>query len=364
MNNYEFWENYNKTIKDKIKKLCHDKKELYIDLHMHSNCSADGKQSLKQILETTREKGFDVISITDHDTLKVYDELYEIVSKGFTSPIIIPGIELTIDNREYGNQCHLLELFINPKDSIMMEDVLKNYRAMFNRSKIQFERLNFNLTIQEILKKHNIYISYEEYKEYLSKNNYVPEYDTLCFYLMDKFKSKGVTTFDILNLLEKYNKDDCYEDRKNYKEKRYKKLREKYQIEESNNYNSRFLLSMLAVKEVDDDWWPSPSSGSLSVNSYGQLKVEEIKNQYNIYFAHPTETSLEVVDKIVKNNKNIKGLEMNIRNKYYDINNFYKILNKNKLIEIKGSDSHDATMQFYTDMGFFRIKSSEFEKIL
>ena len=173
---------------------------------------------------------------------------------------------------------------------------------------------------------------------------------------MDKFKSKSVTTFDILNLLEKYNKDDCYEDRKNYKEKRYKKLREKYQIEESNNYNSRFLLSMLAVKEVDDDWWPSPSSGSLSVNSYGQLKVEEIKNQYNIYFAHPTETSLEVVDKIVKNNKNIKGLEMNIRNKYYDINNFYKILNKNKLIEIKGSDSHDATMQFYTDMDFFRIK--------
>jgi len=55
---------------------------------------------------------------------------------------------------------------------------------------------------------------------------------------------------------------------------------------------------------------------------------------------------------------------MNIRNKYYDINNFYKILNKNKLIEIKGSDSHDATMQFYTDMDFFRIKSSEFEKIL
>lgn len=364
MNNYEFWENYNKTIKDKIKKLCHDKKELYIDLHMHSNCSADGKQSLKQILETTKEKGFDIISITDHDTLKVYDELYEIVSKGFTSPIIIPGIELTIDNREYGNQCHLLELFINPKDPIMMKDVLKNYRAMFNRSKIQFERLNFNLTIQEILKKHNIYISYEEYKEYLSKNNYVPEYDTLCFYLMDKFKSKSVTTFDILNLLEKYNKDDCYEDRKNYKEKRYKKLREKYQIEESNNYNSRFLLSMLAVKEVDDDWWPSPSSGSLSVNSYGQLKVEEIKNHYNIYFAHPTETSLEVVDKIVKNNKNIKGLEMNIRNKYYDINNFYKILNKNKLIEIKGSDSHDATMQFYTDMDFFRIKSSEFEKIL
>ena len=109
MNNYEFWEKYNKFIKGEIGRLCREKKELYIDLHIHSNYSADGKQNLKQILETTKEKGFDIIAITDHDSLNVYDELYDIVSKGVTSPIIIPGIEFTTDKREYGNQCHMLQ---------------------------------------------------------------------------------------------------------------------------------------------------------------------------------------------------------------------------------------------------------------
>ena len=74
MNNYEFWEKYNKFIKGEIGRLCRTKKELYIDLHIHSNYSADGKQNLKQILETTKEKGFDIIAITDHDSLNVYDD--------------------------------------------------------------------------------------------------------------------------------------------------------------------------------------------------------------------------------------------------------------------------------------------------
>ena len=126
MNNYEFWEKYNKFIKGEIGRLCRTKKELYIDLHIHSNYSADGKQNLKQILETTKEKGFDIIAITDHDSLNVYDELYDIVSKGVTSPIIIPGIEFTTDKREYGNQCHMLQLFVNPKDLVILKDVSKN----------------------------------------------------------------------------------------------------------------------------------------------------------------------------------------------------------------------------------------------
>lgn len=128
------------------------KDKLFIDLHIHSNYSADGKQNLNQILQTTKEKGFDVIAITDHDSIDAYDELYNIVSKKLTYPLVIPGIEFTIDNKEYGNQCHLLQLFINPKDLIIQKDVLKNYEAMFNRSKKQFERLKQNLAIQELIK--------------------------------------------------------------------------------------------------------------------------------------------------------------------------------------------------------------------
>lgn len=364
MNNYEFWEKYNEIIKREIERLCRLKKEIYIDLHIHSNYSADGKQNLKQILETTKEKGFDIIAITDHDSLNVYDELYEIVSKELTNPIVIPGIEFTTDKIEYGNQCHMLQLFVNPKDPVIIKDVSKNYNSMFNRSKIQFNRLKENITVKEIIKRNNIHISYNDYEVYLKKNEYIPEYDTLSFYLIEKFKEKRVTTFNILDLLEKNNCLDCYKDRRKFKEKRYKKLREKYVENETNNYNARFLLSMLAVREVDDDWWPEPACGSLSVNSYGQLKPEEINDKYDMYFAHPTEKSLNVVDKIVKNKKNIKGLELNIRNQYEDINNFYRVLNNNKLNLIKGSDSHDASLQFYEDMEYFKLETKEFIKIL
>mgnify|MGYP002524597506 CR=1 FL=1 len=331
---------------------------------MHSNYSANGKQTLDEILKNTKEKSFDIISITDHDSLKVYAEIYEIVKNGLIESLIIPGIEFTVDNREYGNQCHMLQLFVNPKDDVILKDVSKNYDAMFNGSKIQFDRLNVNLAIQDILKNYDLSISFDEYKNYLFNNGFVPEYDTLCFYLIEKFKKMGVTTFEILDLLEKYNEIYSYEDRKYYKEKRYKKLREKYSFNDVNKFNSRFLLSMLAVREVDDDWWDYPACGSLSVNSYGQLKVSELNEKYDIYFAHPTEGSLDVVNKLVKIKKNIVGLEMNIRNSYNDINRFYNVLNKNDLIEIKGSDSHDSSMQFYENMDYYKVNALDFMKVL
>lgn len=363
-NDYGFWEDYLKKLKKEIRKLCKTKDILLIDLHIHSNYSADGKQSLNQIIESTKKQGFDIIAITDHDSVNVYDELYNILQKGMTVPLIIPGIEFTTDNKEYGNQCHMLQLFINPKDKEILKDVETSYNAMFNRSKIQFQRLKENISIQSILKQEKIKISYKEYLKYLEDNSLIPEYDTLMFYLIDKFKQRNVTTFKLLEILEKDNEKDCYEDRKEYKRKRFKKLREKYLENDKNNYNSRFLLSMLAVREVDDDWWPKPSSGSLSVNSYGQLKPNEINKKFKIFFAHPSEKSLDAVKKILKENKNIIGLENNIRNKYENIGKFYDLLKENNLLLIKGSDSHDDSLAFYDNMDFYKIGSEEILKII
>ena len=55
-NNYDFWQKYLKLVKKELKKLCHEKDELHIDLHMHSNYSADGKQSVSQLIENTKNK--------------------------------------------------------------------------------------------------------------------------------------------------------------------------------------------------------------------------------------------------------------------------------------------------------------------
>ena len=363
-NDYKFWNDYLIRIKKEIIKLCNSKKDVYIDFHIHSNYSADGKQSLEEIISNARKHGFDIISITDHDSLKVYDELFYIVKERYINPIIVPGIEFTIDNNEYGNQCHFLQLFINPKDSTLLKDVNKNYNAMFNRSKIQFKRLKQNKAIIDLAKKFKIKFYYSEYIKYLDLNKKIPEYETLCDYLMQKFKMFNITNFEILDSLEKYNNLDIYDDRKNYKKARFDKLRKKYPVSQSNAFNSHFLLSMLAVREVDDDWWPSPSSGSLSVNSYGQLKIEELNNKFVTFWAHPSESKLKIVDKNIKKFKNIIGLEQNIRNEYKNLNDFNNILLENKLFKIIGSDTHDGLNVFYKDMSFYRIKSSKLKEIV
>ena len=364
MNNYEFWGKYLEDVKRAISKKCRTKDTLQIDLHIHSTYSADGRQTIGEILESTKELGFDIISITDHDTLNAYDELYEYVKDGLTDPIVVPGIEFTIDHREYGNQCHMLQLFLNPKDKTIMKDVETNYKALFKRSKKQFKRIHDNLALTEIIKKNKIKISYDNYIDYLEENNMCPEYDTLMSYLMKEFKKKKITCFDVLSLLEKYNQDDPFADRREIKRKQYQRLRGKYPMDKMNEYNIRFLLSMLAPREVDDDWWDSPSSGSLSVNSFGQLKVGDINDKYDIYFAHPTEKSLPVVDQIIKGKKNLIGMELNKRCPYKDINHFYTVLKDNHMIQIIGSDSHDSSLQFYDDLAFYRIKSGDVKKII
>lgn len=363
-NSYNFWQKYLIKIKNKIIEMCANQEKFYVDFHIHSNYSSDGKQTIDEILNTTKAKGFNLISITDHDSLKAYDDIYELVKNGLTDPIIIPGIEFTIDNSEYRNQCHILQMFINPKDSNLIKNVKINYKASFNRSIIQFNRISENVALQKIINEKNINLSYLDYKKYLEKNNLLPEYGTLGKYLSQKLKNKRISNFQILDKLEEYNNYDCFEDRKNLKNIKFKKLREKYNCSDDDSFNSRFLLSMLAIREVDDDWWPSPSSGSLSVNSYGQLKLNELNTKFMTFWAHPTESKLDVVNKNIKLYRNIIGLEKNIRNQYNDLNNFYNILSTNNLFEIIGSDSHDSTCIYYEDMSFFEMDSKKLKMLV
>lgn len=65
-----------------------------IDLHMHTNYS-DGADDLVTILKKAEESKLEVISITDHDTCAVYDELKKIDIKKHYSGEIIKGVEMT-----------------------------------------------------------------------------------------------------------------------------------------------------------------------------------------------------------------------------------------------------------------------------
>ena len=94
-NNYEFWNEYLKNVIERIKQKLESKEELYVDLHMHSYYSADSDVTLNQIIERSKEKKLDIISITDHDSVGIYDDLFEYLkTNNLDDLIIIPGIEL------------------------------------------------------------------------------------------------------------------------------------------------------------------------------------------------------------------------------------------------------------------------------
>lgn len=368
MNDIEFWKKYNEQIRNRIEKVIAEEEEVYMDLHIHSNHSTDGKQTLKEIINHTKKKELDIISITDHDNIDVYDELYELVKdEEIISPIIIPGIEFTVANKDYGSQCHILQYFINPKEKEILKDIEKNERAGWNRAKKQFERINENKALQYFCQEKNIQFTLEEYKKFLIESElYTPEYTTLAEYIRQKLMLVNINVLQVFEKLEEFNRKDKCEERRIKKSEKYKYLRQKYEKDINACTSTRLLLSILAVKGVDDsDYTQYDSEGSLSVNEYGQIQIEDLNDKYLTIFAHPNADRFNIIKNMKKYNKNIKGIENNYRSYYNkeEENKFYEIARNNNFVATKGSDSHDNNDDFYCNMDFYKVHKNEIKKI-
>jgi predicted metal-dependent phosphoesterase TrpH len=79
---------------------------LILDLHVHTNYSHDGRDSVKEILERAIAKKLDGIALCDHDTMKGFYAARKYVADTHSDLIIIPGMEVTTA------QGHLLVLGI------------------------------------------------------------------------------------------------------------------------------------------------------------------------------------------------------------------------------------------------------------
>lgn len=125
-----------------------------IDLHTHTNYS-DGTWPLKKMLKEAQDAQIEVISITDHDTIKAYKELEEINAKEIFKGKIIPGVEFsTVFD---GVMFHLLAYDF--KYNILNDFIAKNYE-----NKKPDLKKEFNYMI-ESCKKNNIKIGKIEYDE-------------------------------------------------------------------------------------------------------------------------------------------------------------------------------------------------------
>ncbi|TDD38033.1 PHP domain-containing protein [Actinomadura sp. KC06] len=81
-----------------------------IDLHSHSDAS-DGTRPPAEVVRRARERGLDVLALTDHDTVAGWDEAAAALPDGLT---LVPGIELSCN--EDGRSLHLLGYLFDPDE--------------------------------------------------------------------------------------------------------------------------------------------------------------------------------------------------------------------------------------------------------
>lgn len=95
----------------------------HYDLHIHSVLSpcADCLMTPNNILNMAMLKGLDMISITDHNSLKQLPVIYEL-AKSYDF-LLIPGVEVTLNTKE-----HLLIYFKTLEDAMRFDPVLDQYR--------------------------------------------------------------------------------------------------------------------------------------------------------------------------------------------------------------------------------------------
>lgn len=104
------------------------------DLHAHSNCS-DGSLSPRALLKRAAERGVELFSITDHDTLAAYASL-EQESSG---PQLVVGIELS--SRWFNSGVHVVGLNVDRGNGHMAEGIKEQARARLDRAAAIAERL-------------------------------------------------------------------------------------------------------------------------------------------------------------------------------------------------------------------------------
>ena len=81
------------------------------DLHIHTDAS-DGDCTPEEILQKAIEKGLETISITDHDTIKGYNEARK--SELSNKIELLPGVEMSVRWGE--KEVHLLSYCFDPDD--------------------------------------------------------------------------------------------------------------------------------------------------------------------------------------------------------------------------------------------------------
>ena len=122
-----------------------------VDLHIHTSHS-DGFYSPTEIVKKAKEKGIELISITDHDNLSAIDEATQAGKE--LGVEVISGVEISSDVRD--KEIHILAYFIETDNkelerylSFFREERIKRAIRIVNR----LNNLGFSITFNDVMDK-------------------------------------------------------------------------------------------------------------------------------------------------------------------------------------------------------------------
>lgn len=353
---------YNLEQLAKLEKLLSKPQKSYrVDMHLHTTYSADGTQTVEDAISRAKQHGFDIISIADHDSIDAYEKIFDSKSNGdFADLVIIPGIEFTVNYPEYHGRCHVLKYFFDLQDPGFKNNILQNKIAYNNRVNMWFQRIYENDTLKYFMESYNISLSIDEYKSFLS-NHKTAEYATLMEYIFSKLAPKGINIWDVYDKAVKLNDTDVCEARQIAKKLALQKFYIKYK-DQNIAQNYRKLRPILAPVGIDDYYYPEyKSSGSLSVNEFGQIDIKDLNNSGINILAHPDDSKLHLINGATDI---LAGLEINFRSrKEANKNVLNKVRELSSLITI-GSDSHDVSNNSYDDIEFYCLSHEDLKNFV
>jgi len=367
----QLWYSYFTGIVQRLELLlAQDRKMFSVDMHLHSQYSSDGIQTIEQIVDESVRQQFDVIAITDHDTTTGFDKILSVIDSRKPHderfPIVIPGVEFSVKYGAYGDMCHIIKLFVDPNDASVQANIKHNLKALWVRASRQFEKIEQNRTLQYFFSKYRVRYSLSEFKSFLEEihKKESPDYYTLVDYIYQKLKGHGVDLMDILERVAHYNQQDTCEERHIIKAEAIRLAEKRILENRIGSFKNRVLLLLLATKGIDDDDFPNhPPTGNLTITNFDQIDIRQLTRKGMTILAHPEADKLHLVDEL-KESIGLDGLEIHW---YINRTNPGGIITKAReqnLFTVRGSDKHYLTQNTYEQMNFYRIERTDMKGLL
>lgn len=120
---------------------------MIVDFHSHTY-ESDGTLSPQALADFMDERGVEVFSISDHDTLAAYDSF-----EARNSARVVTGIEINTTYRE--NEVHVLGYgmrFDSPELNALIEGNVAARRARIDRMVAQLQRAGYGITTDDVLR--------------------------------------------------------------------------------------------------------------------------------------------------------------------------------------------------------------------